>query len=196
MKCSLPHYVNERQWSVNDCWPSIMVDYSVMWPLTLIYMVLTVLVPYKAHKYLVLAVWMNWVVTIPEDVAGIFCTYLPIMVAISLFMDVCDQKPLFLQKMQDPKSLMLRWGSFSIWGRERFACFFCTKGGQYIVYECILPVSPPDYPRYTTNNRTRSIYAHCQDVVGWECLFVLITKAANTSKLDCHVGMSIFYDQQ
>jgi hypothetical protein len=43
MKCSLPHLENERQWSVNDGWPSIMVNYHTMWPLLSIYEVLTVL---------------------------------------------------------------------------------------------------------------------------------------------------------
>ena len=55
VKCSLPHQENECQRSVNDCWPSIFVNHSAMWPLLSVYMVLTVLVHEKAHEYLVVA---------------------------------------------------------------------------------------------------------------------------------------------
>jgi len=119
-----------------------------------------------------------------------------IKAAIFMCMDACDQVPLILPKMQDPKSLMLCWRSFSRWGRECFTSFFCNKGGQYFVYDCFWPVAPPDYARYTTNNHWRSIDAQFQDVVGPVCIFVLIFKAANTSNMDCYVPMSIFYDQQ
>jgi len=44
---------------------------------------------------------MTYVVTVQEDVAGISRTYLPIMAAITLFMDACDQAPLILPQMQD-----------------------------------------------------------------------------------------------
>jgi len=43
---------------------------------------------------------MKYVVTVPEDVAEISCTYLPRKAAISLFMDAWDQAPLILPKMQ------------------------------------------------------------------------------------------------
>ena len=157
---------------------------------------LTVSLHQTAHKYLVVALLMKWVVTVPEVMAGIFRTYPPIKAAIFLFMDACDQAPLILLKMQDPESLTLRWRSFSRWGRERFACLFCNKGGQYFVYDCIWPVTPPDYPRYMTNNCWHSIEAHFDDVVGHMCLFGLINNAANTLNMDCDVPMSIFYDQQ
>jgi len=44
---------------------------------------------------------MKYVVTVPEDVAGISRTYLPIPAAISCIIDACDQAPLILPKMQD-----------------------------------------------------------------------------------------------
>ena len=44
---------------------------------------------------------MIYVVTVPEDVAGISRTYVPITAAISLFMDACDEMPLIFQQMQD-----------------------------------------------------------------------------------------------
>ena len=47
------------------------------------------------------------VVTVLENVVGISHTYLPIQIAISFFMDACDQAPLILPKMQDQKSFTL-----------------------------------------------------------------------------------------
>jgi hypothetical protein len=51
---------------------------------------------------------MKCVLTLPEDVAGTFRSYLPITAAITLFLNACDQTPLVLQTMQDPTSLILR----------------------------------------------------------------------------------------
>ena len=51
---------------------------------------------------------MKSVVSVPEDVVGIFCAYLTIRAAISLVMDACDREPLILRKMQDPKLFTLR----------------------------------------------------------------------------------------
>jgi len=59
----------------------------------------------------------------------------------SLFMNVCDQAPLILQKMQDQKLLMLRWLSFSRWGREGIAISIANKGGQYFIYGCVQPIA-------------------------------------------------------
>jgi hypothetical protein len=59
---------------------------------------------------------MKCAVTVIEDVAGIFCTYLPIMAAIFLYMDACDEVPLILPKMEDPKSLTICGHTFSRWG--------------------------------------------------------------------------------
>jgi hypothetical protein len=48
----------ECQQSVNDCLPSKMVNYSAMWLLLSIFIVFTVLVCCKVHKYLVVALKM------------------------------------------------------------------------------------------------------------------------------------------
>jgi hypothetical protein len=48
-----------------------------------------------------------WVVTVPEDVAGIFRIDRLIKAAIFLSMETFDQAPLILAMMQDPKSLKL-----------------------------------------------------------------------------------------
>jgi hypothetical protein len=50
-------------------------------------------------------VYIIWVITVLEDVVGILCIDLPIMAAISLFMDTFAEAPLILPVMQDPKSL-------------------------------------------------------------------------------------------
>jgi len=85
---------------------------------------------------------MTYVVTVPEDVAGISHTYRPIKAAISLFMDAHDQAPLILPKLQDQYSLTLRCPSVSRWGRESFALFFCYKYGGYYVYGYVYSVAP------------------------------------------------------
>jgi len=59
VKRTLPHYENECQWSINDCWPSMMVKHSALWPLQSIYIVLTVFVRYKSQEYLVVALYMK-----------------------------------------------------------------------------------------------------------------------------------------
>jgi len=70
-----------------------------------------------------------------QHVVGIFCIYVPIKAAISLFMDACDHAPLILPKMEDPKMLTLRCHSFSSRGREHFAFSLYFKDGQYFVYD-------------------------------------------------------------
>jgi len=50
---------------------------------------------------------MKYVVTVPEDVAGISCTYLRIMAAMLLLSVAIDQVQPILPKVQDEKSLIL-----------------------------------------------------------------------------------------
>jgi len=68
-----------------------MVNHMAIWPLWSIYIVLTAFVFQKAQEYLVVALWIKQVVTVKEDVVGIFHTYLPLQDAISLFMEAGDQ---------------------------------------------------------------------------------------------------------
>jgi len=75
---------------------------------------------------------MKWVVTVQEDLAGIFSTYLPIKATITWFIDASDYAPLILLKMQDPKSLTLCWRSFLGCGRARLCIRFDHWGCQYI----------------------------------------------------------------
>jgi len=132
VKLSLLQLENERQWSFNDCWPSIVVNPSAMWPVWSIYVVLTVFVCETAREYIVVALSMKYVVTVPEDVAGISRTYLPIRASIRLFIDACDPAPLIILTMEDQKSLMLCWHSY--WGGSRAleSGHVAHQGSQYI----------------------------------------------------------------
>jgi len=47
------------------------------------------------------------VVTVPEDVARISRTYMPVKAVISFVMNICDHPPHILPKMQDQISLTL-----------------------------------------------------------------------------------------
>jgi len=57
---------------------------------------------------------------------------LPIEEANTSFMNVCNQSPLSVPKLQYQKLLMLHWGLFPGWGREHVSQFFDYKGGQYM----------------------------------------------------------------
>jgi hypothetical protein len=78
---------------------------------------------------------MKWVVTVPEDAAGLFCTYQTMKATIRLFMNACDEALLILSKMQDRKLLTLRWHSFSECRSVCVTVHFDHEGGQYIENE-------------------------------------------------------------
>jgi hypothetical protein len=48
---SLPHSENERQWSVNNFWRSMMVNHNARWQLMAIYTVLTSFIGYNVHNH-------------------------------------------------------------------------------------------------------------------------------------------------
>jgi hypothetical protein len=73
-------------------------------------------------------------------VARISRIHLPTKAAISFFMNVCDQAPLILLKMQDQISLMLHWRSFSWWGMEGIAICFAYNGSQKFLYNWLQPI--------------------------------------------------------
>jgi len=60
---------------------------------------------------------------------------LPIKEANTSVMTSCNQCPVWLPRMQDLKSLMLRSCSFPGWGRELLCTYFDHKGGQFIQNE-------------------------------------------------------------
>jgi len=61
--------------------------------------------------------------------------YVPVKAANSRYLDVCDHSPIRSPKMQDQKSLTLRWRSFSEWGRECVTSSLAYRGSRYIIYE-------------------------------------------------------------
>jgi hypothetical protein len=67
--------------------------------------------------------------------------YRPTKTANSSWMEVCNQVPLRLPTMQQVKSLMLHWLSFSRWGREWVSYFFGYKGSQYLVLAYLQPIT-------------------------------------------------------
>jgi len=72
---------------------------------------------------------MKYVVTVPEDVARISRTYLPIKATISFFMDAYDEEPPKLPKMPDQISFTLSWRAFLECGRASEYARFPPQGG-------------------------------------------------------------------
>ena len=75
---------------------------------------------------------MKKVVTVQEAIAAISFAYLLIKTTNHLFMEMCDQAPLWLPKIQNHQLLTIRWRSFSGWGWERLSTCLLYKGCQYI----------------------------------------------------------------
>jgi len=103
---------------------------------------------------------MKSVVTVQEDIAGILFSYLLITAANHLFMDMCDQAPLRLPKMQDHQLLTLDWRSFSGWCTERLCTCLLYKGCQYIrKWQCSTRVNnfqlTVGYLNVTVNGKTQ-----------------------------------------
>jgi len=73
--------------------------------------------------------------------------------------------------------------------------FLLQRQPMLCLWLCVI-CRPPDYPRHTTNYCWPSVDTHFQDVVGHVCLFILITTAANPSKVTCDVPVSTFYGYQ
>jgi len=46
-----------------------------------------------------------------------------------------------LLKMEDQKSMMLHWCSFSEWCREHDALVFAPEGSQNLIYGCLHPIT-------------------------------------------------------
>jgi len=64
----------------------------------------------------------------------------PIMVAESSCMTDSNLLVVSLPRTHDQKSLMLRWCSFSRWGREGIAIWFAYKGGENFLYDWLQPI--------------------------------------------------------
>jgi len=68
-----------------------------------------------------------------QNVAGsVVCTLLPIKAANTLFMNVRNESPIRLSKMEVQKLLTLCSHSFSRWGREHISFLFVSNASNYI----------------------------------------------------------------
>jgi len=74
--------------------------------------------------------WRSVDAHLHDGAGSVFLTLLPIKDANTLIMCIHYQVAFLLPDLQDQKSLMLRWRSFSRWGRERVAFFFPYTGCQ------------------------------------------------------------------
>ena len=106
-----------------------------------IYEILTVYIGYNAQELLVAALKMIWVVTVCEAVTGMSLAHLPNQVANSFITEVGEQAPYWLPIMRAQISLTLSWRLFSRWGRECVTSSFAYEGSQYLIYDCLQPIS-------------------------------------------------------
>jgi len=98
-----------------------------------------------------------------------------------MYIDHNSHIMLWLTIMEGLQSLTFRWHWFSSWGRERFTFSFACQGSQYSIYDYLQPVPPPDYPRYTTNNRWHCVDAYIHDGTGTVLQSVLPKKKGKNS---------------
>ena len=87
---------------------------------------------------------------------------LPIKEANTSVMTSCNQCPLWFPRMQDLKSLTLRWRSFPGWGREWLSTYFDHKGSHFIQTEHRPPIViilrlTVRYLNATINRSTRNV---------------------------------------
>jgi len=76
-----------------------------------------------------------------QDGAGsISLLFLPLNAANTSFMNVSNQSPHRLPKMQSQKSSTLCWHSFSECGWQRVAIVSASKGSQYVIYGHLQPI--------------------------------------------------------
>jgi len=76
-----------------------------------------------------------------NGVTEISCTVLPEMATTTSYINSCHQATLRFPKLQDQKSLLLHWRSFSRWGREWVTVVSSSNGGQYLNDGCLQPVA-------------------------------------------------------
>jgi len=79
--------------------------------------------------------WRSFDAHFQDGAGSVLFLRLPIKEANTSVMTICNECPLWLPRMQDLKSLTLRWRSFPWWGKLHFSTYFNHKGGQYIQKE-------------------------------------------------------------
>jgi len=65
---------------------------------------------------------------------------LPIKAAKDSFMTDCSLSEVWFPRTHDQKLLMLRWCSFSWWGRDGIAMYFAYKGHQKYLDDWVRPI--------------------------------------------------------
>jgi len=83
----------------------------------------------------ILNCWRSYDASIQDRAVSLSLLLLPIKEANTSVMTICNQCPLWLPRMQNLKSLTLRWCSVPGWVREPLSTYFDYKGGQYIQKE-------------------------------------------------------------
>jgi len=78
---------------------------------------------------------------IHDGVLKISYTVMPEKATITSYMNFCRNGALRLPKLHDQSSFTLHWRTFSGWGMERVTVVFAFKGGQYLIYGCLQPVT-------------------------------------------------------
>ena len=76
-----------------------------------------------------------------EGARGVWLSFSPIQSANTLIIYRNDHIAFDLPDLEDQKSLTLRWGSISEWGREREACSCAYKASQDGIYEWSQPIA-------------------------------------------------------
>ena len=77
----------------------------------------------------------------------------------TMYIDNNSHIALWSTMIQGQQSLMLRWRSFSIWGREDVAFSSSYKCSKFFVYDSLQPVAP----RITHDPRPAIVDSHFQD---------------------------------
>jgi len=79
--------------------------------------------------------WRSFDAHFQDGEGSVSLPVLPMKLANTSGMTICNLWPLILTKMQDKKSLTLRWRSFPRWFRERLSPFFDHQCSHYIQKE-------------------------------------------------------------
>jgi len=103
-------------------------NHSMICPLLLIYIILTVPLHKMPHQHWAVALYMNEVGPIPDAVAGISPCPPTLLAANTVFLYVDDSASLIVPKMQDHGWLRCCWRWLSRWGSKGIALCFAYTG--------------------------------------------------------------------
>ena len=139
---SLPHFENECQQSINEFYSCIVSNMSGTWSQTSIRKQLAVYIGRLARDILATAsgtVTMYFIYNTTTKCSWAF--YHP-KTGKTMYINNNGHIVVWLPIMQCQEWLMLWWRSFSRWGKECFTLSLSNIGGQYYIYNCLLPITP------------------------------------------------------